>query len=362
MPQSPETDALIEATWPDGLSPDEAAVWIATTPERRDKALKRLGAIVQFEAKQLAGTPAAVAAGDSTPTFFRVMKAWKDTRSLASLIPHAQPRRADRGGDGLPEEVRAEARRLIEAADAGVIKESIVRELRDRFPDTAVPITLRKLVASEMANLRRRSAPFGRRILVDSCVLDVALPGGISVRATVDLVIDPDTGLVLALHRPDRFDGLEQRWGSLLAKVERWVAEAPADWSGAQGRPELIVVVPDREPVTLLRRLKDLSSDILEVYDIGDRRTGRRAHAALAGKIGSMVLRPRLPVVPSYEVTEVEADARPPTGPDFDLLADSFVRQHNAVLLASIKFASSSPSAILEAVRTAIGPVPSTSR
>lgn len=348
-------ETLLERIWPDGLSPADEALWAASTAERRAITLRRIAALSDYEDGRIGATPAAVQAGTSAATFFRMAARWREGRSLSGVVPHGRLGRAPRAGLGAPEPVRKAVRDAVATAPPGRSQEAIARAVHESFPSGPGIHMIRKTVGAELAARRLTSAAFGRRLLVDSVVVDLE-HGRARMRTTVDVAVDQELGLVLGLTRPHEPGEFAGRWGVLLDAVRRWAEEAPASWKSAPGRPHLEVVLPEANGVQMIAHMKAVPEcDALSIIEEA-RSIGLRAHAAVAGRIGRLGLRPRLEATPGFAVLQEPSEEDAPTGRIFDLLAAQEVAAHNARILANAVAAFASTESVVEAFARVLQP------
>jgi hypothetical protein len=169
-----EAEQFFFAAVSDALSAEhraaDAALWETLSIDDRAVAAARIVALCRYEKESDAATRAREL-GMAPTGFFKLLKRWRDRRSLASVLPQAAGRKRRPRVSGANDEVAAVVRSVVEA-QPDRNRDAIVAEIRARLDDPPGVATVRALVDAER-RARERDAlggddGFGRRMLVAS--------------------------------------------------------------------------------------------------------------------------------------------------------------------------------------------------
>lgn len=341
----------LTSIWPGEPPEEELALWAGMSQAHRAKAYKRLAAILAYEAAGSRNAADHVDPDDlSLPRFYSILGAWRQDRSLLSLVPQAR-RRAPRAFVP-PSGIEAAAEQAVRD-EPGSSLEAIAKKLRERFSEQVSLSWTRKLVARARRDLERELAGgatgFASRMIVDSTALPLPLRPvgsdgasdaedddreGAFEWAVMALVWDAATGYVLgrALDRAPADMALHAAAASdASARLRNRKSDADPD-----AEPVVVTTIP-LDALETLRLLADLSSDGVEVVHSA-RAPGSELMKAFDGRIGRLDFRPRFAADAFVgRTTRAEALGKagriPMTLAEARLIIDHEITAHNAAVI-----------------------------
>lgn len=295
----------LASLWPLDLPAEQAAVWAGMTRTHRETALRRLGAIVRYEAGGSRSAADFVEdAGVSVPRFHSMLKAWRTDRSLLALVPQAG-RRAPRTFTP-PPGIEAAARAAVRDDPDGSI-ETLAQVIHGRFGRPSLSWT-RRLVTRVRRDFERellgRMGGFASRIVVDSTALPLPLApsaaglGGIAEDGDPDRMVewavaafawDAATGRILGSATDVAPARMALHAAAALAAADRLRAFEVAGLP--KGDPVVVTTIP-LDSMETLRLMVDMASAGLEVVH-SSRASGSELMKAFDGRLGQLDFRPR---------------------------------------------------------------------
>ncbi|WP_157602984.1 hypothetical protein [Sphingomonas sp. PR090111-T3T-6A] len=330
----------LERAWPDGLSMADRVLWDTLPSDRRDAAMRRLTAILDYE-DRTDDTPdlaaCAKAAGVAKVTFYQLLAAWRRHRSIAVVVPFGRSMTPQGARIANLREVRTAIGRLL-AENPEHSDEAIARMAKRTLSDGPGITTLRKLVRERRIEEKRDLSAFGTALLIDHVATDMRLAmDGRSEQAVACLVVDAGTGLILG----GRCGPWDDQWAIRLLSViaardllEGGGAEAGSTRAGLE---TTIVVGPGFDPKERIADEALAETPIAEVIAEGDRRFGARVLRILGRRIGHIRLLPRLTAkgeAPTTAFATRQAVAtRPKSLEEADAHFGAEIARHNAALL-----------------------------
>ena len=226
-----------------------------------------------------------------------LLEAWREQRSLASLVPRTRARRGPGAGGSAGGEVRDVVAELVRAEPA-LSKEALVRRLMAGLDDPPAATTLRHLVDTERAAARREALGgangLGRRVaLACSPAFLRRAENDEPVGTVLGLAIDQATNLIFGSATGR--DGL----GVVAAAARNasvYVRALSVEVTGAEDPVLEVILAPSSNPVLSLREAKRfaaLGDNIRLEEPRRDRPAGARLLQAVGPALGKIDLRPR---------------------------------------------------------------------
>jgi hypothetical protein len=343
--------------WGDDVPPDELALWLRMTPERRQKLQRRLAAIVAFEdtdADDRDPKRFADLAGVSLARFYGLNQIWKRTRTIAALAPHGASRKG-RSAVKMDESL-AEAVKLIVFEHPGADQETLAKALFARFSGTASLSYLRRMVGSERANQERASlggrAGFGRKVLIDATATEIVVHGGDGQLEWLvcGLVVDLATGLIVG-----QAFGSSTRPADLQADAARDAVKRlkllRIPYGLDKAEPSFVATVAyDDDIMEVLRRaarLQAAGENVEVIQGSGTRYVGTVLHQALGRRLSTIELRPRFTYSGDQNrPTEEEHGSRALDSDQAAVVIETAIAEHNCRVTVEKLSAVASPSRV----------------
>ncbi len=341
--------AELISLWPLELPAEQVAIWAGMTKAHKETAIRRLSAIVRYEA---GGSRTAADfvedAGVSLPRFHSILKAWRTDRSLLALVPQAR-RRAPRTFTP-PPGIEAAARAAVRD-DRNSSIESLSQAIHARFGQPSLSWT-RRLVTRVRRDFERElvggAAGFASRIVVDSTALPLPLAPSASGTSEIGDDGHPDQLVEWAVAAfawdaaTGRILGSAIETAPASMALHAAAALAAADWLRdikAVRRPKVDPVVVTTIPLDsmeTLRLMVDLASVGLEVVH-SSRASGSELMKAFDGRLGQLDFRPRFAADGFVGRTSraealAQAGRSPMSLSEARLVVEHEVERHNAAI------------------------------
>ena len=333
---------LLRRAWPDREVESEAALLRSLPLARREKALARLGALLDIEDARRDNPRAhvdmkriAASAGLTPDGLFTIRQKWAANRELAAIVPYlgrAERQPTQRADD---DPVVMAARRLIaERADAS--DSVLASELRREF-NLSAPVLVRlvrRLRRDDPTDPERIREVFGRALLLDVCAVDRITTSMPPRMVLVAVVVERASGWILGHHVLAAGGDSLAAQGTAVTMARNLIQRERLD------RPDCsasaYVTLGDgplfdaaSDAATALKR----SGVDLAVNSVGPRRYGSRLVSLLGKRLGRLWWRPRASA--PYE------EPPPGVGPVMDLrdarvLVQAEVAAHNSEVIARL--------------------------
>lgn len=201
----------------DAFSDDIEAQILSLDPRHWAAARERVAALRQYlsvaRPTSAAARDAAASAGISSARFYEILRRWRDTGSVATIVPHASG--SDRRSDRLPQEIvnliEATAERVM-ASDPDANLDTVWHAVRHACEAAGLPspsrVTVRRRVAKVLKGLggrpspddQKQEAPSSQVILLDRATVTLACRDELGTIGlpTVGLALLGSTGEILS--------------------------------------------------------------------------------------------------------------------------------------------------------------------
>lgn len=360
----------LDAVWPDEVTADQRAIWLAMTSADRIKALRRLNAVLSYQAAgRRNGLAHAEMAGVGLPRFEKMMKAWGEERAIQSLVPQVKGRR--RRSVEVDPQLLLAASDLVRARPSDS-QERIAVSLHERFGSPSLSWWRRLVAKTRRDQTREAIGLFGYRLMIDSTAVPLpVLPAGVAEAdeldgerqvdwAVVALVWDAATGLVLGSAVDRAPATVRHHVDAALTAVDelRSFDVGPR----VDVSPRLVTTVPfDGDAVETLRIVGRLSE--LGLRGIHSSRShGSELMTAFAGRIGALDLNPRFAKA-GFEgrLSRTEALQRsgrvPMTLDEARIVVDVELASHNGAVRRSLPPVPVVPEGAIEALEMMVATI-----
>lgn len=310
--------ALLLKVWPKGADSLEEDIWFILDERRREQAVKRIRALIDYEAGDADVAKSAERAGVSVPRFYGILRAWRESPSLAAVVPHAKFRRRpaaaqheesvsvssgqrmESGKGSLETRRRAKSLvrdALLSAPDATIqrVTRAVASQLGSAAPSMSA---LRQLVTDERGVLTREAlggpSGFGRRLLIDYSAVSIPMEVDGGVRwAPASFVVDIATQIILGAAI-----------GADVAILPFRAARSATDYleslriSEAEIQENVLakvdLVLSSENPVDMLRAMQRAREvDGLTLIPTNPTRVGTMLLEAIGSKLGGLKLMPK---------------------------------------------------------------------
>lgn len=295
-------DLMVEA-WPSGVPIEERAIVADLNSARLEVAAKRLNTMLRYE--QDGRWKDHVGPGLSRATFFSLLRAWRDRRSLASIVPRVAPHASgSRYGSNLAKVV-AEVVENAPAKTRQALTGAVMAQLSKAPSESTLAGRVNRARAEQERQKHGGDDGFGRLVVVDASpvIMGTAGNGGISA-AWAGFVYDVATGLTIAAGAaPDA------RSATLIAcaRAAKRISKLP---SGGELRADFEVYLRDGDWRRLLKEERitvraGFNAPWIEVRRPTARRSlGSRIMNLVGHRYGPVTLKPRLPIAGKNKVFE----------------------------------------------------------
>lgn len=289
---------LMDSAWPEGVPEEEVAIASSLDPRRRELAASRLQAMLDYEQKKSGWRPH-VGPDLSRGMFFTLLRAWRDRRSLASIVPRVRPHAT---WSHSSDEVQAIVKKVVKASPDGT-RSDLAKAVRKRLSKPPAASTLAGLIDAAKAEHERGKLGgkkgFGTCVVVDASPVTMPVAGERDTDTAVawaGFVVDVASGTAIAAA------AATMPQSAIATASLRAADRLSALESSGEGRPRVEVHLRGEADQVLLDggRLTLHGSDDHAQMDVrypSARRSERSRIATMIGRrFGPVTLRPRLEV------------------------------------------------------------------